>query len=110
MAQIKLPTMSYKEIGEKGANYALDEVEYNGLTIRQWADKITGGEYAPVVHGHWIIGADNDVLIPAFLVKSTGQVYNLPVHIFEEMGHFIMYEDNWQQVATTIHDWIVEQN
>ena len=54
MAEIKLPTMSYKEIGEKGARYALDEVEYNGLTIRQWADKITGGEYAPVVHGRWI--------------------------------------------------------
>ena len=54
MAEIKLPTMSYKEIGEKGARYALDEVEYNGLTIRQWADKITGGEYAPVVHSHWI--------------------------------------------------------
>ena len=58
MARIKLPTMSYKEIGEKGARYALDEVEYNGLTIRQWADKITGGEYAPVVHGHWIICSD----------------------------------------------------
>ena len=54
MAEIKLPTMSYKEIGEKGARYALDEVEYKGLTIRQWADKITGGEYAPVVHAHWI--------------------------------------------------------
>lgn len=53
MAEIKLPTMSYKDIGEKGARYALDEVEYNGLTIRQWADKITGGEYAPVVHGQW---------------------------------------------------------
>ena len=54
MAEIKLPTISYKEIGEKGAGYALDEVEYKGLTIRQWADKITGGEYAPVVHGHWV--------------------------------------------------------
>ena len=54
MAEIKLPTMSYKEIGEKGARYALDEVEYKGLTIRQWADKITGGEYVRVVHGHWI--------------------------------------------------------
>ena len=54
MAKIKLPAVSYKEIGEKGARYALDEVEYNGLTIRQWAEKITGGEYAPVVHGHWI--------------------------------------------------------
>ena len=54
MAEIKLPTVSYKEIGEKGARYALDEVEYKGLTIRQWADKITGGEYAPVVHGKWL--------------------------------------------------------
>ena len=54
MAEINLPTMS-KEIGEKGARYALDEVKYNGLTIRQWADKITGGEYAPIVHGHWIL-------------------------------------------------------
>ena len=53
MAEIKLPTMSYKEIGEKGARYALDEVEYKGLTIRQWADKITGGEYVPVVQSHW---------------------------------------------------------
>lgn len=53
MAEIKLPTMSYKEIGEKGARYALDEVEHKGLTIRQWADKITGGEYALVVHGRW---------------------------------------------------------
>ena len=53
MAKIKLPAVSYKEIGEKGARYALDEVEYNGLTIRQWAEKITGGEYAPVVHGRW---------------------------------------------------------
>lgn len=54
MAEIKLPTMSYKDIGEKGARYALDEVEYNGLTIRQWADKITDGEYAPAVHGRWL--------------------------------------------------------
>ena len=54
MAEIKLPTVSYKDIGEKGARYALDEVEYNGLTIRQWADKITSGEYAPVVRGRWV--------------------------------------------------------
>ena len=61
MAEIKLPTMSYKEIGEKGARYALDEVEYNGLTIRQWADKITGGEYVPVVHGRWVYGCQCSV-------------------------------------------------
>lgn len=55
MADIMMPVMSYKEIGEKGARYALDEVEYNGLTIRQWADKITSGEYAPAVHGRWYV-------------------------------------------------------
>ena len=54
ISDARLPIMSYKEIGEKVANYALDEVEYNGLTIRQWADKIISGEYAPVRHGYWI--------------------------------------------------------
>ena len=58
MAEIKLPAVSYKELGEQGARYALDEVEYEGLTIRQWADKITGGEYAPVVHSKWEICCD----------------------------------------------------
>ena len=50
----KLKFLSIKELGEQGARYALDEVEYEGLTIRQWADKITSGEYAPVVHGKWL--------------------------------------------------------
>lgn len=57
-----------------------------------------------------IIGAEKDVLIPPFLVKATGQVYNLPVHIFQEMGHLVMYEQNWEQVAKTIHHWVMEQS
>ena len=61
MADIMMPIMPYKEIGEKGANYALDEFEYNGLTIRQWADKITSGDYAPVVHGRWVNGCQCSV-------------------------------------------------
>jgi hypothetical protein len=47
-------TMSLEEFGKKAGEYALDEYEYNGLTIRQWADKITSGEYQPVRHGRWI--------------------------------------------------------
>ena len=31
-----------------------NEVEFEGLTIRQWADKITSSEYQPVKHGRWI--------------------------------------------------------
>lgn len=46
-------TVSLEEFGKKAGEYALDEFEYNGLTIRQWADKITSGEYQPVKHGRW---------------------------------------------------------
>ena len=49
MAKIKeTMTVSLEEFGKKAGEYALDEFEYKGLTIRQWADKITGGEYQPV--------------------------------------------------------------
>lgn len=42
-------TKAVKEVAEK----ALDENTYKGLTIRQWADKITTGEYQLVKHGRW---------------------------------------------------------
>lgn len=35
-------------------NKALDKFEYKGMTIRQWANKITNGKYVPIVHGQWI--------------------------------------------------------
>lgn len=55
MAKIKKTmTVSLEEFGKKAGEYALDEFEYKGLTIRQWADKITSGEYQPVKHGRWI--------------------------------------------------------
>ena len=56
MAKIKnTMTVSLEEFGKKAGEYALDEFDYKGLTIRQWADKITSGEYQPVKHGRWII-------------------------------------------------------
>lgn len=51
-------TVSLEEFGKKAGEYALDEFEYNGLTIRQWADKITSGKYQPVKHGRWEINCD----------------------------------------------------
>jgi hypothetical protein len=42
-------TKTVKEVAEQ----ALDEYAYKGLTIRQWADKITAGEYQPVKHARW---------------------------------------------------------
>jgi hypothetical protein len=41
-------TVSLEEFGKKAGEYALNEFEYKGFTIKQWADKITSGEYQPV--------------------------------------------------------------
>lgn len=43
-------TKAVKDTAER----ALDEYQYKGLTIRQWADKIESCEYQPVKHGRWI--------------------------------------------------------
>lgn len=60
MAKIKNKmTVSLEKFGKKAGEYALDEFEYKGLTIRQWADKITSGEYQPVKHGRWL---DNGIV------------------------------------------------
>ena len=55
MAKIETTmTVSLEEFGRKVGEYALDEFEYKGMTIRQWADKITSDEYQPVKHGRWV--------------------------------------------------------
>ena len=60
MAKIKeTMTVSLEEFGKKAGEYALDEFEYKGMTIRQWADKITSGEYQPVKHGRWMYQGDD---------------------------------------------------
>lgn len=54
MAKIKnTMTVSLEEFGKKAGEYALDEFEYEGLTIRQWADNITRGNCKPIIHGRW---------------------------------------------------------
>lgn len=61
MAKIKeIMMVSLEEFGKKAGEYALDEFEYKGLTIRQWADKITSGEYQPVKHGKWEVRTQKD--------------------------------------------------
>lgn len=53
-----------------------------------------------------ILGAEKDVLVPAFLVQTTGQTYGLPVHIFRDMGHAVTHEKEWPHVAATLNDWL----
>lgn len=69
MAKIKeTMTVSLEEFGKKAGEYALDEFEYKGLTIRQWADKIASGEYQSVKRGQWILHTeqivDVDIKLP----------------------------------------------
>ena len=50
MAEWKIDiTKAVKDTAER----ALNEYQYKGMTIREWADKITSGEYQPVKHGRW---------------------------------------------------------
>jgi pimeloyl-ACP methyl ester carboxylesterase len=53
-----------------------------------------------------ILGAELDVLVPAFLVQATGHTYGLPVHIFREMGHAVTHEKEWPLVAATLCHWL----
>ena len=53
-----------------------------------------------------ILGAEDDVLVPAFLVQSTGQTYGEHVHIFRGMGHAVTHEKEWPLVAATLRDWL----
>jgi non-heme chloroperoxidase len=53
-----------------------------------------------------ILGAEHDVLVPAFLVQTTAHTYGLPAHIFRDMGHAVTHEKEWPLVAATLRDWL----
>lgn len=55
-----------------------------------------------------VLGAEKDVLIPAFLVQSTARTYGVRDRIFRGLGHGVMLEKDWQHVAETIRDWLHE--
>lgn len=53
-----------------------------------------------------IVGAEQDALVPAFLVQSTAQTYGEPCHILRGMGHAITHEREWPRAAALIDDWL----
>jgi non-heme chloroperoxidase len=55
-----------------------------------------------------ILGAEQDVLVPAFLVQTTAQTYGQHAHIFRGMGHAVTHEKEWPLVAATLHNWLAE--
>lgn len=53
-----------------------------------------------------ILGAEKDLLVPAFLVQSTAHAYGLPCHIFRGMGHAVSHEKEWPLVAAALREWL----
>lgn len=53
-----------------------------------------------------IIGAEHDVLVPAFLVQSTAHTYGETAHILRGMGHAITHEHDWPTLASMLQTWL----
>ena len=53
-----------------------------------------------------IVGAEKDMLVPAFLVQSTAHTYGEPCHILRDMGHAITHEKDWPSAARLVERWL----
>ncbi len=53
-----------------------------------------------------VLGAEHDTLIPASQVEMTARHYGVEAEIFEGMGHGLMLELGWRQVAERILGWL----
>lgn len=52
-----------------------------------------------------VLGAEYDNLIPPDQVRMTAATYGVPASIFPGMGHGLMLEQDWEQVARRIDEW-----
>jgi non-heme chloroperoxidase len=57
-----------------------------------------------------ILGASDDQLIPPDQVRMTAATYGREAEIFADMGHGLMLERGWEQVATRIAAWLEERD
>jgi pimeloyl-ACP methyl ester carboxylesterase len=53
-----------------------------------------------------VLGGELDHTVPAELVIETGEAYRAPTHIFPGVGHNLMLEPCWQEVACYIDQWV----
>ena len=56
-----------------------------------------------------VLGREHDHLIPASLVELTAHTYGVKAEIFPDLGHGLMLESGWGDVARRILDWLGEQ-
>ena len=55
-----------------------------------------------------VIGARHDELIPAGQVQMTARSYGVEAHIMPELGHGMMLEQGWREVAELIRTWLAK--
>lgn len=53
-----------------------------------------------------VLGAQNDVLISSTTIAETARFYQADAHIFPKMGHAMMMELNWREVADALLAWL----
>lgn len=53
-----------------------------------------------------VLGAEYDHLIPRSLVEMTARSYGVEAEIFAGLGHGLMLEKDWRQVAQRVLDWL----
>lgn len=56
-----------------------------------------------------IIGAENDAVIKAWMVRRTAKRYGTTAEIFPGLAHDVMLETGWEKVAKRILDWLDEK-
>ncbi len=54
----------------------------------------------------FIIGAEQDKMVPPALVKATAAAYGTTPMLFPRMGHDLMLDVDYQKVAAALMDWI----
>lgn len=53
-----------------------------------------------------VLGAGSDALVPRFSVHATALANDVKAELFAGMGHVMMLEPNWRQVADRILQWL----
>jgi len=56
-----------------------------------------------------VLGAEEDALVTKRAIEKTACVYNADRKFFPKMGHDLMLEDNWQEAADFMIDWLGKQ-
>jgi pimeloyl-ACP methyl ester carboxylesterase len=55
-----------------------------------------------------VLGARKDGVVPVKIVEQVAALYGTQAKIFENMGHDLMLESRWEQVAERIVCWLKE--